>query len=175
MDNITLTTKLSEQDYIKVNFHFVFRKWKSKFILALGIFSLLSVLFLYLTDALTEVPWIGLIFGLYFTVGFPVQLYFAAKKAYKTHQRVSETIVYEFDRDMVRITGESFQSNFTWDKIHSLTENKDWVLIWTTPQVANVVPKRDFSPEQLRLFKEIAKAQQGPKNKLKYSRSGAAA
>ncbi|WP_205502195.1 YcxB family protein [Rufibacter psychrotolerans] len=175
MEPITLTTQLSEQDYIKVNFHFVFRKWKGKFMLVLGIFSLMSVLFLYLTDALTEVPWIGLIFGLYLTVGFPVQLYFAAKKAFKTHQRVSETIVYAFEPDRIRITGESFQSTFTWDKVYSLTETKDWVLIWTTPQVANVVPKRDFSPAQLRGFKQLAKAQQGPKNKLNYRNTGAAA
>ncbi|KAA3437081.1 YcxB family protein [Rufibacter hautae] len=167
MDKLTLSTQLSEQDFIKANFYLYFKKWNSRFIFGIGILALLSVLFLYVTGALNEIPWIGLAFGLYFTVGIPGHIYYAAKKGYKTNKRVSEPLLYQFDQDNFQITGESFESRLSWDKVYSVTETKSWVLIWLTPQVANIVPKRDFSPEQLRLFKALVKEQKGPKNKLK--------
>ncbi|MBC3541124.1 YcxB family protein [Rufibacter sediminis] len=168
MDRISLTTQLSEQEYIKANLYLVYRKWTGKFFLGMGLFTLLCVLFLYFTGALTDIPWVGLLFGFYFTLGFPGQIYFAAKKSYKTDKRVSEPMVYDFNRENIQITGESFQTKLSWDKVYSLTESKAWVLLWSTPQVANIIPKRDFSPAQLRFFKEIAQAQKGPKNFLKF-------
>ncbi|WP_210485810.1 YcxB family protein [Rufibacter aurantiacus] len=167
MDKITLSTQLSEQDFIKANFYLYFKKWNSKFTFGIGILALLSGLFLFLTGALEEVPWIGLIFGLYLTFGLPVQIYFAAKKGYRINKRMSEPMLYQFDQDNIQIKGDSFDSKLSWEKVYSVTETKAWILIWLTPQLANIVPKRDFSPEQLGLFKALVKEQKGPKNKLK--------
>jgi len=165
MEKIVLTTKLSIDDYIKVNYHLLYRKLVIKFMTGIGLFMLLIITFSF--NDFTSFPWFQLIFGLFLTVGLPVQVYFAAKRNYKSTGRISETIAYEFDKEHIQLTGESFNSKLTWDKIYSVTENKDWVLIWQNRQIANVVPKRDFKDGQLQAFKDIVKLQSGLKNKLK--------
>lgn len=163
MDKIILTTKLSINDFIKVNYHMLYRKWAIKGMTGFGLFFILLSLFTLMSG---DFSWFLLIFGLFLTVGLPVQVYFAAKRNYKTDGRVSETIEYLFDNEEVKIAGESFNSRLTWDKIYNVTENKDWILIWQNQQIANVVPKRDFKEDELKLFKEIVKRQIGLKNKL---------
>jgi hypothetical protein len=100
-------------------------------------------------------------------MGLRVTVYMNAKSSYKSDGRISETITYEFDEEKIQVIGESFNSKLTWNKIYSVTENKDWVLIWQNRQIANVVPKRDFKDGELRTFKSIIKLQSGLKNKLK--------
>ena len=81
--------------------------------------------------------------------------------------RISETIIYEFDNENILITGESFNSRLSWDKIYSVTENKDWILIWQSRQGANVLQKRDFKNKDLQLLKDIVNSHSELKNKLK--------
>lgn len=165
MEKIILTTKLSVGDYIKVNYHLLYRKWTTKFMTGIGLFMLILILFS--LNSLTQFPWIQLIFGLFLTVGMPISVYFSAKKNYQSNGRISETINYEFDKDNIQVTGESFNSKLTWGKIYSVTENKEWILIWQNRQVANVVPKRDFKEGELQAFKSIVAAQGGLKNRLR--------
>jgi hypothetical protein len=165
MDKIILTTKLTIDDYIKVNYHLLYRKSSIKFLTGIGLFMLILILFTF--NSFAEFPWFQLAFGLFLTVGLPVSIYFSARRNYKSNGRISETIIYEFDKENIQLTGESFNSKLTWDKIYSVTENKDWILIWQNRQVANVVPKRDFTEGQLQAFKDIVRSHGGLKNRLK--------
>ena len=99
--------------------------------------------------------------------GQPILVYIYARKNYNTNKRISESISYTFDKDTIQITGESFDSKFTWDKIYRVTESKNWILIWQNPQVANVVPKRDFQEEELQAFKNMVSLHSKVKNKLR--------
>jgi hypothetical protein len=164
MDKVILTTKLSIEDYIKVNYHLLNRRWPIKALTGMGIFLiLLSLINLFSGDN----SWFLLILGLFFAMGLRVSVYFNAKSSYKSDGRISETITYEFDKENIQVIGESFNSKLTWDKIYSVTENKEWVLIWQNRQIANVVPKRDFKDGELQTLKGIIKLQSGLKNKLK--------
>lgn len=165
MDKFILTTKLSIEDYIKVNYHLLYRKWTIKFMTGVGLFMLILILFSF--NSFTQFPWFQLAFGLFLTVGLPISVYFSAKKNYRSNGRISEMINYEFDTENIQITGESFNSKLTWEKIYNVTENKDWILIWQNRQVANVVPKRDFKDGELQAFKNIVRSHGGLKNKLK--------
>lgn len=78
MDKIVLTTKLSIEDYIKVSYHLLYRKWAIKFMTGIGLFMLILILFLF--DSFTQFPWFQLMFGLFLTVGLPISVYFSAKK-----------------------------------------------------------------------------------------------
>lgn len=165
MDKITLTTKLSLNDFIKVSYHITYRKLSMKFMAGFGLFILLLVPFANNYD--TEFPWFLLLFGLFLSIGEPILIYFSAKKNYMSNGRISETIIYEFDAENILITGESFNSRLSWDKIYSVTENKDWILIWQSRQGANVLQKRDFKNEDLQLLKDIVNSHSELKNKLK--------
>ncbi|MDD3489913.1 MAG: YcxB family protein [Paludibacter sp.] len=165
MDKITLTTKLSFNDFIKVSYHLTYRKLSVKLMTVFGLMILLLVPFS--NNYETEFPWFLLFFGFFISVGQPIILYFITKKNYMSNGRISETIIYEFDYESILVTGESFNSRLTWDKVYSVTENKDWILIWQNRQSANVLPKRDFKNEELQLFKEIVNSHSELKNKLK--------
>jgi len=168
MEKITLTTNLSLDDYIKVNYHMLYRKLWTKLMLGIGILMLISILISFLFDPTMEFPVFQLIFGLFITIGLPIQVYFAAKRNYKLNTRLRETIIYELSPDTYRITGESFHSESTWDKVHGVTESKDWVLIWPTRHMANVIPKRTFMNNDLPLFKELLGMRPELKGKLKF-------
>jgi c-di-AMP phosphodiesterase-like protein len=168
-DNISLITKLNIDDYIKVNYHLFYRRWPAKFMLWLGIFMLLMFSVSLFSNEFSSSSWIALLFPLFMIAGLPITVYFAAKRNYKTNARISETIKYEFDKEYIEVIGESFNSKQTWNKIYSVTENKDWVLIWQNQQVANVIPKRDFKNNELQGLAEIVKTHPNIKNKLKNS------
>lgn len=161
---INIITRLSVDDYIKVNYHMLYRKWATKGMTGFGIFFILLSLFTLISG---DFSWFLFIFGLFLTVGLRTQVYFASKRTYKTDGRVSEKLEYLFDKEEITITGESFNSRLTWDKIYSVTENKDWILIWQNRQIANVVPKRDIKDGELQALKAIINSQSGLKNKLK--------
>jgi len=165
MDKITLTIKLSINDYIKANYHLVYRRWTFKFITGTGIFLLLILLTS--IDELTEFPWLPLGFGLFMTFGLPILLYFVAKRNYKSDGRISETIVYEFDSDNFLVEGESFNSKQSWNKVYSVTESKDWIVIWQNKQIGNFVPKRDFKEGELQKLKGMVRVHTNVKTKFK--------
>ncbi|MBS1506504.1 MAG: YcxB family protein [Bacteroidetes bacterium] len=165
MDKIILSTKLSIDDFIKVNYHMLYRKLIMKFITGVGIIMLILIAVSF--NDYETFPWFQLLFALFVTVGLPVQLYFSAKRNYNTNNRVSELITYEIDKENIHMIGESFDTKLSWDKVYGVSENKDWMLIWQTQQIANVLPKRDFKDNQLQAFREVVKLQSRLKNKLK--------
>ena len=81
--------------------------------------------------------------------------YFGAKKNYKTNQRITENIEYQFGEDNLIVKGESFNSQLTWNKIYKVTQTKNLVLIWQNRQVANAIPKRDIWEGQIEELKII--------------------
>ena len=165
MNKITLETKMTMDDFIKVNYHLLYRKWSMKIITGIGVVMLVLIATSYSTY--DQFPFIQLVFGLLMVFGIPISVYFTARRNYKSNSRISETINYEFDDTNIQLTGESFNSRLTWEKIYSVTENKDWILVWQNRQVANVIPKRYFNNDTLTMFKAIVNGQKGLKNKMK--------
>lgn len=68
---------------------------------------------------------------------------------------MSETIAYNFTDTHLGISGESFNSEMTWNKIYKVTQTKSWLLIWQNRQMANAIPLNLVSAEQLAALKEI--------------------
>lgn len=157
MDKIKITTKLTFEDFRKVNFYLLYRKGVSKFSLGMGTFLLLGTLTFYILepDFYTQFPVIPVALGLAMTILPPYSILRTSKKNYNSNSRISETISYRFDNDVIEISGESFHSKLTWDKIYELTVTKSWVLIWPNGQVANVIPRRDIDSTQIQGLKNI--------------------
>jgi len=72
----------------------------------------------------TQFPVIPVALGLVMTVLPPYSVLRTSKKNYDSNDRISETISYGFDADVIEITGESFHSKLTLDKIYELTVTK---------------------------------------------------
>lgn len=162
-----IETHLSQKDYIKVNFYFTYRKISIKLFTGIGAFVLFISIVNIIIDRYPSFPTGELIFGIVFVFGIPLLTYLSAKRNYKTNARISEKITYSFDPEMIKVNGESFNSEMTWNKMFKVTESKDWMLLWQNRQVANIIPKRDLNIEQLNELRSIISSIPGLKSKMK--------
>ena len=155
-----IETKLSEKEFISASVATFWSRGFFKilliglpFLVAFNIFSSRKT-----TDSIipTLLPAI-LIFGLMFLV-----VRFSLKKAYRQNHRAGENIEYNFTDTHLVVTGESFSSEMTWEKIHKVTRTKNWLFVWHSGQIANAIPLRLVSSEEMMQLKEIME-----KNKTK--------
>jgi hypothetical protein len=142
---MVIKTRLTEKDFINVNFFFLFRKPILKIVFIIMVLNLI----LGLLSAVIPLTFLGeftisrIVTPLVVLTFLPAVTYFTAKKNYASNQRLKELIEYKFEKDYLIIQGESFNSQLTWDKVYKVTETKKWILIWQSRQVANIIHKSD--------------------------------
>jgi hypothetical protein len=95
----------------------------------------------------------------------PAMTYFGARRNYSSNKRMAELIEYQLDNNYLIIQGESFNAQFTWDKIYKVTQTHNWILIWQTRQSANAIHKSDIWEGEIDELKAILTAH-GVKNNL---------
>lgn len=160
---MNIKSKLTERDFIDVNFILLYSRTSMKIVTAIIIFflfgSLLTAFFL------PTMPLSQAIVPAVMLSAMPLMTYFTAKKNYASNKRISETIEYVFEKDNLLIKGESFNSQLTWDKINKVTQTKNWILIWQSRQNANPISKRDIWEGEIGELKEIL-TQHNVKNNL---------
>ncbi len=151
MGKISVTTQITLKDYINVSYYTFYRKWTTISSTIMG----LLMLFLSLTILENDKFFIPLVLGLFLVFFLPISMYFTLKKIYNSHNRLKEQVLYEFDEDNMTTTGQSFSSTLSLENLYSVTESKNYILVWTSSRVASIIPKRNFSGEQLQLFKSV--------------------
>lgn len=86
---------------------------------------------------------------------FPFRHYTRIKKAFYSNKKIQENNLYTFNEDNIQIKGESFETEFTWKSIYKVKELKNWFLIYQSINVMNIVPKKNFSKEQIHELRQI--------------------
>jgi hypothetical protein len=148
-----IKTKLSEREFTNASMATIWSRKYSKVFLA--VFSIILAINIFNSTASNGsfipslLPPI-LIFGALFFV-----FRYSIKKSYQKNFRSSESIEYNFTDSHLIITGESFNSEMTWNKIYKVTKTKNWLLIWHSSQIANAIPLRLVSSEGLTTLKDI--------------------
>ena len=150
-----IETKLSEKEFINASLATIWSRKYSKIFLIVFLVIIASNIFTTTSNATkdTFIPVVLppiLIFGIVFFI-----FRYNFKNAYKKNFRVSENIEYNFTDTNLLITGESFTSEMTWNKIYKVTKTKNWLLVWQSSQIANVIPLRLVSTENLNQLKDI--------------------
>lgn len=159
-----IKTRLSEKDYIRASFALFYSKFWVKFITLVGVLGLIVsviAIFVQLQPQNSSPITIAIIF----LFGLPVMTYFSAKRNYSSMARISEPIEYRFTDDNLEVKGESFSSQYTWDKIYKITQTKNWILIWHSRQIANPIPKSDIWQAEYDDLKRLL-SKHGIKNNL---------
>ncbi len=164
MNKISISTKLSLQDTININYYFYYSRWYVKVFTGVGLLLMINYFFPQFESERQEE---NLIFGLIVTILIPISIYFSSRMKFKTNARIQEEIIYEFDEEHINVIGNSFSSSQSWEKIYKVSESKNWILIWNDRQSANPIPKRDISEEELMTLKGIVIRHPGLKNKMK--------
>jgi YcxB-like protein len=78
-----------------------------------------------------------------------------------------EEIEYELSNETLKLTGETFNAEMRWDKAHKIQEVKDWFLIYQSTKTAILIPKINFSEEQIQQLRNIFKTHKTVKVRLK--------
>ncbi len=150
-----IKTKLTEKDLINVNFVLLYSKLSVKIFTLIGILMLVVTSVSFFSQSRHSSITTLIATPLIILLGFPLLTYFGSKRSFVTNKRISETIEYQFGKELLFIKGESFTAQLTWDKIYKVSQNKNWILIWQNKQVANVIPKRDIWEGDVIELKEI--------------------
>ena len=148
-----IKTKLSEKDFIDASLATIWARKYSKVFLIVFLLIIASNIFNSTFTKNSVIPFILpplLIFG-----GLFLAIRYGFKKAYQKNYRSSENIEYNFTDNYLQITGESFTSEMSWNKIYKVTKTKNWLLVWQSSQSANVIPLRLMSSEDLQHLKDI--------------------
>lgn len=154
-----IETKIDFKKYIKLMYILTYRRKLMIYTSILGFLLLIiSIFYFFGIIEMTEFPWIPILTGIVINIVMPISVYYTSRKAYFTNARLQEKIVYEITQDLIIITGESFNSQMTWDKTYKVLELKEWFLIYHNKLSANIISKERIG-NQAQELREIIKRQ----------------
>ena len=159
--------KIEFKPYLKLMYVLTYRKPAAIVISLIGFFSLLfGILSFTGLSPFFPSDYVQLGFGFMLVVVYPFIIYTTAKRNFASQARIQERITYEFTDNTIKITGESFNSELTWEKTYKVLELKDWILIYQNRLVANIIPKEAFG-DKLDEFKSLVRSKSSIKQKLR--------
>ena len=171
METIRIEAQISQSDFVKLNFFMLYRKPLVLIMTAVGVWLLLVSIAAFLGVEGYTNPEANLItpflIGFCFSVALPLTVLFSARKNYRNHARVRETMVYAFDAEKYTVKGDSFSSEMQWPQTHKVVEHKNHVLIYQAKNQVNFIPKRSFDSEQWESFKSLLQGLSSVKVKLR--------
>ncbi|GAB3783565.1 hypothetical protein GCM10028818_41820 [Spirosoma horti] len=108
-----------------------------------------------------------MLFGLYIIFIAEISSKFQSSKLIKTNAQITEQTTYVFDETSYQLTGESFSSRMTYNKLFEVREVGDFVLLRVTEGSANILPKRVLSTDQFSSLKQTIVSVPKLKSKFK--------
>ncbi len=154
-----IETKLQFKDYLKLMYILTYRKPVMILLTILGSLMFVGAIFYFLgfQVPVDEPPYFQIVFGFFIIAVLPFSVYRSSKKNFISHGRLQEKITYEFTEEKMKQTGESFNSEMDWSKIFKVQELRNWILIYQSKQLANILPKSSFG-DNLNEFKNLVKS-----------------
>ncbi|MFD2935366.1 YcxB family protein [Spirosoma flavum] len=108
-----------------------------------------------------------LLFGLYSIFLAEISSKIQARSLMKKKAQITESSIYIFDETSYQLSGESFSTRMTYNKLFEVREVRDFILLRVTEGSANILPKRALSADQFTSLKQIVMAVPNLKLKLK--------
>ena len=153
-NTLIIKTKMTQQDFIGASFALRYRRISTKIIT--GVAVLYLGYNIYLSVIYPDAAYATLFIAPLIIILIPLILsYLSAIVTYKTSKRLAEDIEYTFSDDYFSIKGESFNSQYSWDKIYKVSQTKSWILIWQNSLIATPIPKRDLQESDIRTLKTM--------------------
>lgn len=151
-----IKTKITERDFIVVNYQLLWMKPITKVLAVFSIFLLgydvyYNIYYPHFYDSN-----LILFFGL--LVFWIVMIWWVARRNYRTNKRIQEDLSYNIDSDKLAISGESFKVELSWDKVHRIIKTKKWILIFQSRQSANLIELNSCNETVMKALKEICSA-----------------
>jgi hypothetical protein len=154
-----IKTKIAFKEYRKLLFSLTYRKPIMKVILGVAFAMVVWILGYYLRFLPVPRPQIyQYITLILITVIQPVVIYFTIRRNYNSSNHLKEPLEIEFNNKDIKVRGESFYTELTWEKTYNVTELTNWFLIYQNNFSAIIVPKKSFIGNQKEEFRQLLKS-----------------
>lgn len=166
MEEVIVTGKLEEQDFIKANFNFFWGKWQNKLLLLVCFVIVFLGGWLVIMTGIRDVTMNHFYFlvPVLIPVILPLTIWFQSKKTYANLQEFQRNYRYVFTTTGYQVQDEKSSSQMTWESIQKVEETKEAFHLFFRKNLFSIVPKKHIedSEDLLRLRKIIRQAL-GPK------------
>jgi len=155
-----LDIKVTQQDFLRATFYFHYSKPVMNIIRIVVFIMLLAVIYISINNP--EIPRTRDMVIIFFCVGYiyiavPLIVYYRAKKTYRTIKNIDLPITYEFTDSKIELTSGELHSTIPWDNVYKVGESKSLFYIYQSKGIANLLPKRFFTDDQIAGFRELVK------------------
>lgn len=149
MEDFTVTTTLTKEEYRKVFFLGYYKKPFIIIINLLGIYFLIMAIKDY--QNIIDVSWEGFC-GLYFLL-LPLIIVFRHVNQFSLNEAKYANVTYTFGESGLKLQGFEFTSNFSWSHIIKYKELGNFLVLYHTKRLGNYVDKANLTSAQLSFIK----------------------
>jgi hypothetical protein len=170
-NEIKTRVRLEVSDYRKFSYRVLQKKFLPLFIFMAAIF-LLPVLLLVLIDPFspfTGMPAYSSVPPLIFLFVIPslifISTYFSSKNSFENNKLLQKERVCIFNASGIETTANDSHVKISWSDIYKYDTAGSNILIYTSPVMALIYPKRFFSPAEIEALSVLLKTHVVPKKK----------
>lgn len=113
------------------------------------------------TNHLITVFWSFILFGA------PLITYLYAKYNYEHNENFKNKASYRIDKIGIQIYAKNDFERLNWEKVIRIKETKNTILFYREHAIANILPKRFMTKENLTDLRQIIRSKQNPNFKVK--------
>lgn len=155
MNNFSLTTQLSQQEYCRLFLQLSYRQRLYQIITLMGVLLLiLSIVRFFVPTMLSNnTQWFLFCFSIYCLVLFPVIVWLRARRIYRANPGLQGAIRYRFSDSNVIVTGGDKESVFEWKDFGKMQQTKSFLLMYNYNRAAYFIKLKDLTQEQINFIK----------------------
>ncbi len=156
-----IKNQLSQKEFIRVNLQVLYSRKAIQILTGLMLFAIVVVP---LMPLIVKRPadWGTMIAPILILFFLPGSTYYSARKNYDANKQLGEPTTYTFEQDSFTVKGESYSAIMEWNNVYKVTKTKDYLLIWTSEQIASILALKNFSDAQIIELKRILDANEVP-------------
>jgi hypothetical protein len=158
MQDFSITSHLKYPEFFKMQFRFRYSKVWLQIVTVVGLLFFIAYVialnFYHYDFWNTQIVCVGFMFT-YFAVVFPLLSLYMIRKSFKGNLRIQEPTIYRFSEQCISCAGESFSSNYTWDKLYKIQTFSGWLLIYHNSlgySIVKLQPEDDLNILTLKEF-----------------------
>jgi hypothetical protein len=156
--DIRFNSRIEYKDYRNLIFGLSFKK--PGYLVSLGF------LFLILVNLYNQKEYFlsnhGLLFPLLASflifIFIPLLILYQTKNAYKTSKIFHENISYALGNEVIRMKGETFESEVKWNHFYKIKETKNFFMLYQGKVTANLLDKKAMSDNDIDEFRIFIKS-----------------
>jgi len=161
MKNFNLNIRLTEAEFLKFSLQRFYQSFIGRVITIFGLILIVIPILLFLIKpefVNGKFPFPQFILGLVFTLGVPLLIFRASKKAYFANNQLSEETIYTFAKEAINLQGLSYTLKLKWNRLVQVTENDAFFLLYVTKQSSHIIPKAQLSEKEESQLRELVKS-----------------